>query len=277
MRFSKYQALGNAYVVVPPDPSIDEQLSQIAVHLSDYRVGIGSDGVLFGPLISHAADFRLRIFNPDGSEAEKSGNGLRIFCQFLYDEKLVSTLPFTIETKGGIVSAQVLPHSREVKVSMGKVSFNSKKIPVTGPERDVLGEEITAGDQAISVSCATIGNPHCVVFSEFPSESVAMRLGPLLETHEIFPNRSNVQFVKVIDRANIKMEIWERGAGYTHASGSSSCAAAAVAYKHGLVDSSLTVHMRGGKIEINISDTYEVTMTGPVEKICEGLAVAKNV
>lgn len=277
MRFSKYQALGNAYVVVPPTPSIEGQLSPIAVHLSDYRVGIGSDGVLFGPFISQAADFRLRIFNPDGSEAEKSGNGLRIFCQFLYDEKLVHTLPFTIETKGGIVSAQVHPHSGEVKVSMGKVSFNSKKIPVTGPERDVLGEEITVGEHAIRVSCATIGNPHCVVFSEFPSESVARNLGPLLESHGNFPNRTNVQFVKVTDRANIQMEIWERGAGYTHASGSSSCAAAAVAYKHGLVDSSLTVNMRGGKIEISISDSYEVTMTGPVEKICEGFAVAKNV
>lgn len=270
LTFSKYQALGNAYIVVPCDPMIEHNLPSIASCLSDYRVGIGSDGILVGPLASQVADFKLRIFNPDGSEAEKSGNGIRIFCQYLYDKNLVSTLPFTLETKGGVVKAEVLSDSGEVRVSMGTANFNSTNIPVLGAEREVLGETIDVAGQQIKISCATIGNPHCVVFVDKPSEALARQLGPLLENHAMFPNRINVQLVRVVDRNCIEMEIWERGAGYTHASGSSSCAAAAVAFKLGYVDADISVHMRGGNIQIKLSDTFEVVMTGPVKKICEG-------
>lgn len=270
MHFSKYQALGNAYLVIAQTHADDSCLPDLAIRLSDFRLGIGSDGLLVGPLPSAVADFRLRIFNPDGSEAEKSGNGIRIFCQYLYDQGLVQAQRFSLETKGGIVSAQVFAERGEVQVAMGQVSFAAQQIPVAGPAREVLAEVISVANQSITINCATIGNPHCVVFCDEPNEALARRLGPLLEQHELFPNRSNVQFVKVLDRHTLQMEIWERGAGYTFASGSSSCAAAAVARKLNLVEAEVCVKMRGGEINIDVAHDYRVTMTGPVRKIAEG-------
>ncbi|MFZ6778739.1 diaminopimelate epimerase [Undibacterium sp. Ji83W] len=269
--FAKYQALGNAYLVLDAG-AIDLGMDEI-MRLCDFRNGIGSDGVLFGPSYPDDADFGLRIINPDGSEAEKSGNGLRIFCQYLYDQGLVGKQVFTVKTRGGIVQARVFAEQQLVEVSMGQVSFQAEQIPVLGPAREVLLEEIALGERTVQVSCATIGNPHCVVLTKQPDEAVARELGPLLEQHPLFPNRSNVQFLRVIDRQNIQIEIWERGAGYTHASGSSSCAAAAVAHKLGLVDANLTVHMRGGDIDIVISPEFEVMMTGPVLAVCHGKVV----
>ncbi|BBB62497.1 diaminopimelate epimerase [Undibacterium sp. KW1] len=276
--FAKYQALGNAYLVV--DASAMEIGTDEIRRLCDFRTGIGSDGVLFGPTYPDDADFGLRIINPDGSEAEKSGNGLRIFCQYLYDQGLVGTQVFTVKTRGGIVRARVFPEQQLVEVSMGQVSFDSAQIPVAGPVREVLLEEIAVGQRSVQVSCATIGNPHCVVLTDTlgtePTESLARELGPLLEHHPLFPNRSNVQFLRVLDRQNIQLEIWERGAGYTHASGSSSCAAASVAHRLGFVDANLTVHMRGGDIAITISPDFEVTMTGPVQVVCRGVLVTRE-
>ncbi|MES2041042.1 MAG: diaminopimelate epimerase [Pseudomonadota bacterium] len=272
--FAKYQALGNAYLVLDAG-AIDMGTDEI-MRLCDFRTGIGSDGVLFGPSYPDDADFGLRIINPDGSEAEKSGNGLRIFCQYLYDQGLVGTQVFTVKTRGGIVQARVFPEQQLVQVSMGQVSFQAEQIPVRGPAREVLLEEIALGERTVQVSCATIGNPHCVVLTKEPTEAVARELGPLLEHYPLFPNRSNVQFLRVLDRQHIQIEIWERGAGYTHASGSSSCAAAAVAHKLGLVDANLTVHMRGGDIGIVISPEFEVMMTGPVLAVCHGRVVVRG-
>lgn len=271
--FAKYQALGNAYLVV--DTSAIEIGTDEIKRLCDFRTGIGSDGVLFGPTFPDDADFGLRIINPDGSEAEKSGNGLRIFCQYLYDRGLVAAQEFTVKTRGGIVRARVFAEQGLVQVGMGRVSFDAAQIPVAGPAREVLQEEISVAGRSLRVSCATIGNPHCVVLAEEPTEAMARELGPLLEQHPLFPNRSNVQFMRVLDRQNIQLEIWERGAGYTHASGSSSCAAAAVAHRLGLVDAQLTVHMRGGDIAIAISPDFEVTMTGPVLAVCRGTVVVR--
>jgi diaminopimelate epimerase len=272
--FSKYHALGNSYIVVPPD-EVTTNLPAFATRVCDVRTGIGSDGLLLGPLPSTVADFRLRIFNPDGSEAEKSGNGLRIFCWYLWDEMLVSAAPFSVETLGGVVRAEILDEGSRVRVAMGKVQFSSKDIPVVGPPREVLLEEVTLDGQSFKFSAATIGNPHCVVLADRPTESDTRRYGPILESLPLFPNRINVQFMRVLDRANIQIEIWERGAGYTHASGSSSCAAAAVAYKLGLCDSDIAVHMRGGNIQIHMDPDFNVVMTGPVVHICHGAIEAE--
>ena len=157
-----------------------------------------------------------------------------------------------------------------VRVEMGKVSFWSDQIPVTGPRREVLNEKIQVADRTFTFCAATIGNPHCVVLLETTPEW-ARQFGPLLEAHPIFPNRTNVQFLKALDRRNIRIEIWERGAGYTLASGSSGSAAAAVAHKLGLCDRSITVHMPGGQLAIEIGKDFDVVMTGPVTKVAEGI------
>ncbi len=267
MKFQKYHALGNDYLVLNPN-DIDRKLTEVEIRLICHRnFGLGSDGILFGPLPCEEADFGLRIFNPDGGEAEKSGNGLRIFSRYLWDEKLVSEKPFTISTAGGIVTCQVGPGAGKIVVDMGKVSFDSEAIPVTGLKREVLAEPIEINGRNYQFYAATIGNPHCVLPMEEISSALAHELGPILENHELFPNRTNVQLLKVLDRANIQLEIWERGAGYTLASGSSSSAAAAVAHKIGAVDATLTVHMPGGKLEVQIGDGYEITITGPATKV----------
>jgi diaminopimelate epimerase len=232
--------------------------------------GIGSDGILWGPLPSPTAVFGLRIFNPDGSEAEKSGNGLRIFCRYLWDQDLVGEQPFNLETKGGLVRCQVLKEGKQIRVEMGRISFWSSDIPISGERRQVLQEPITIGDRTFIFSGATIGNPHCIIPVEDLTPELAKQYGPLLENHSLFPNRTNVQFLKILDRNNIRIEIWERGAGYTLASGSSSSAAAAVAKKLGHCDSPITVHMPGGKLLIETDDDFNVTMTGSVTRIAEG-------
>ncbi|QYM77686.1 diaminopimelate epimerase [Horticoccus luteus] len=272
MRFFKYHALGNDYLVLDPrdfptwrEPSV----AQIRV-ICHRNFGVGSDGILWGPLPSRDSEFGLRIFNPDGSEAEKSGNGLRIFSRFLWDQRLVLTPSFSIETPGGPVRSVIKENGHLITVAMGRVSFASDKIPVAGPPREVLNERLMILDREFTFCAATIGNPHCVIPLSEISPELAHRYGPHFETHPNFPRKTNVQFLQVIDRANIRIEIWERGAGYTLASGSSSSAAAAVAHRLGLVDRALTVHMPGGEIGIEIGDDFSIMMTGTVNKVAEG-------
>jgi len=275
MRFHKYHALGNDYIVLnpadfpawPSAPTVD----QIRV-ICHRNFGVGSDGILWGPLPSQLSEFGLRIFNPDGSEAEKSGNGLRIFSRFLWDQGLVKNPRFSIETPGGQVRSEIKEDGRLITVAMGSVSFDRAKIPVHGggPEREVINEKIKVLDREFTYCAATIGNPHCVLPLPDVSSALAHQYGPHLETHPNFPRKTNVQFLKVIDRQNIQIEIWERGAGYTLASGSSSSAAAAVAHRLGLVDRALTVHMPGGEIGIEIGEGYSIMMTGTVNKVADG-------
>jgi diaminopimelate epimerase len=272
MRFHKYHALGNDYIVLDPaDFPLWKEPSHSQIRVICHRnFGVGSDGILWGPLPTAKADFGLRIFNPDASEAEKSGNGLRIFSRYLWDRKLARSPSFTIETPGGVVRSEIKDGGSLITIAMGSVSFDSRRIPVTGAPREVLGESIEVDGRTFQFSAATIGNPHCVIPVDDLSPEVARRYGPAIEVHPLFPNRTNVQFLKVIDRATIQIEIWERGAGYTLASGSSSSAAAAVAHRLGLVDRSVSVRMPGGTIGIEIGDGFSITMTGTVNKVADG-------
>jgi len=275
MRFHKYHALGNDYLVLDPAdfPAWRPAPSPAQIRVVCHRnFGVGSDGILWGPLPSQQSEHALRIFNPDGSEAEKSGNGLRIFSRYLWDRGLVRHPEFTLETPGGHVRSAIKDQGRLITVAMGRVSFDSAKIPVDlpGPPREVLNEEIAVLDRTFRFCAATIGNPHCVVPLDEVSAALAHRYGPHLETHRLFPRKTNVQFLKTLDRRNIRIEIWERGAGYTLASGSSSSAAAAVAHRLGLVDRDVTVHMPGGEIGIEIGDGFSILMTGTVNHVAEG-------
>lgn len=270
MKFSKYHALGNDYLVIEPGAAPEGMDCRVIRALCHRNFGVGSDGILYGPLRSDKAVFGLRIFNPDGSEAEKSGNGLRIFSRYLWDCGLVGADEFTIETIGGVVRSTVSEAGRSVQVEMGRVSFWSNAIPVTGSEREVLNESVTVGGRVLKFCAATIGNPHCVVPLDEVSEAMARSYGPLLETHPYFPRRTNVQLLQVLDRGRIRIEIWERGAGYTLASGSSSSAAAAVAHRLDLCDRDIAVQMPGGVIRIEIGPDYEIRMTGGVTRVGAG-------
>lgn len=271
MKYSKYHAIGNDYIVMRPAEFEDAPDPDVVRLICHRNYGVGSDGILLGPLHSDSCTFGLRIFNPDGSEAEKSGNGLRIFARHLWDEGLVGDEPFAVETLGGEVSCKVGHDGRSVTVEMGEVSFDSGRIPVEGEAREVLNEQIEIEGVVLNFCAATVGNPHCVVLSNDPTPEEARRYGPLIEVEPRFPNRTNVQFMKVLDRNNIRIEIWERGAGYTLASGSSSTAAAAAAHKLGHCDRDITVHMPGGDIRIRLDSGFHATMTGPVTKICAGV------
>jgi len=276
IRFAKYHALGNAYIVIEP-AEIGAELSADSIRrICDPHYGLGADGILLGPARTAEGQWTLRIFNPDGSEAEKSGNGLRIFARYLWDCGQAGTEPFAIHTAGGEVVARVHAGGQAVTVEMGRVSFDSARIPVAGPRREVVDETLLIEGQTLRYCAATLGNPHAIILLDEVSPALARRLGPKIEVEPRFPNRTNVQFLQVLDRANLRIEIWERGAGYTLASGSSSCAAAAAAYRLGLCDARLAVHMPGGVIHIEIGTDWSVKMSGEVEYIGAGQVVLQS-
>ncbi len=270
VKFYKYHGLGNDYIVIDPRESkITLDVPTIKL-ICDRNFGVGSDGILYGPVIKDKI-FKLRIFNPDGSEAEKSGNGLRIFSRYLYDIGLVKTKLFTINTLGGNVQSEIKNNGDLVKIEMGKVSFIASDIPIIGDEGEVLNRNFVINGKSFRYCAANIGNPHCVVLCDNISPELAKAYGPYIETNAIFPRRTNVQFMKVIDKKNIQIEIWERGAGYTLASGSSSIGSASVAFKLGLCENNITVHMQGGNLDLEFTNDFRVTMIGPVVAICEGM------
>lgn len=274
MRFQKYQALGNDYLVLETDGE-RALIPSLIRRICNRHFGVGSDGILLESAPGPGARFGLRILNPDGSEAEKSGNGLRIFARFLWDEGRVTAEPFIVSTRGGDVTCQVRPGGQQVFVEMGKASFDSARIPVAGPPREVVGEVLPIGNTSLRFTAVTVGNSHCVIHLDEVTPELAQRLGPILETHPLFPNRTNAQFVKVLDRHRLQIEIWERGAGYTLASGSSSCAAAAASVRLGLCEREVTVSMPGGDLQIGVSADYALTMLGPVQKVAEGVLAAE--
>jgi len=257
--YVKSHGLGNDYIVIDP-AKVPFAVTPEAVRLiCDRHRGVGSDGVL---LVSPAtdADFGLRIFNPDGSEAEKSGNGVRIFAKFLREHGYTDRDRFTLQTPGGLVTC-ALEHEdgrvAQVAVDMGKARFD----PLDAIEVDGRRFEVTA---------VSIGNPHCVIVVPDLTKIDVHALGPKIETHPAFPHRTNVQFAQVVSRKDVRILIWERGAGYTLASGSSSCAVVAAVHRKGLVDRDVTVSMPGGQLSISIGADGEIRMRGPVEEICTG-------
>jgi len=270
VHFKKYHGLGNDYLVIDPNVQDFDMTAANIRLICNRNFGIGSDGILYGPRFEGDMPV-LRIFNPDGSEAEKSGNGLRIFAKYLFEKKYVRSKTFQIKTLGGIVDVQVQDKTANlIRINMGKVTFISNEIPVAGLRREVVNEPLDINGTPYMVTCLSIGNPHCVIPMKEVSEEMARALGPYVENHKLFPNRINMQIVKVIDRSKIDIRIWERGAGYTLASGSSSCAAAAAVHRLGLVDNNVTVHMPGGELRIEIADDGRIHMTGPVEGTFEG-------
>jgi diaminopimelate epimerase len=278
--FSKYHALGNDYLVIDGRENAGPRLPEItrswARRVCDRHLGIGGDGILLAGSDPESGLFSVRIFNPDGSEAEKSGNGLRIFARYLWDRGEVELLSFPVRTQGGTVSCRVLDGGRAVSVEMGRISFDSREIPVAGERREVLRETLEIDGRELEYSAASIGNPHCVLFRDSLDEAEILSLGPQIEREPRFPKRTNVQLAQVIDRSTLRIEIWERGAGHTLASGSSGCAAAGVAHRLGLCDARVRVEMRGGSLSVEIGEDFSVVQTGPVVRVAEGTLCAEG-
>lgn len=271
--FVKAHGLGNEYISLDQD-NIDFVLTkENIIKICDVHFGIGTDGILL-KVPSKKADFGLRIFNPDGSEAEKSGNGLRIFSKYLYDYGFTNKDQFTIETPGGLVKAHLIEKKNGkafiIKVDMGKAGFTSSKIPVDFSKDECFDEPLKIEDKAFRIHCVTVGNPHCVIPVDNLVEEEVRYYGPKIENHPMFPNRINVQFAKVVSADEVQAMIWERGAGYTLASGSSSCAVASVMIKKGLIKRAVTIKMPGGDLKIDIDPEWNIRMTGEVKEIASG-------
>lgn len=274
--FFRGHGLGNDYIVMNPKELTFKLTPKNIKAVCDRNWGLGSDGILaLAP--SKKADFGLRIYNPDGSEAEKSGNGLRIFARYLHATGKTKKKHFTVETKGGLVTIDlhVDRHgdASAVTVEMGQATFKPAALPCTMAVDELIQQPIEAAGRALSFMGVSVGNPHCVVFKqagESWSREDLLTLGPVLENHSLFPKRTNVQLAIPTGPKEIFILIWERGAGETQASGSSSCAAASAAVRLGLVKSPVTVKMPGGTLNIEVAKDFSLTMKGPVAEVARG-------
>ena len=274
--FFRGHGLGNDYIVMDPKELTFRLTPKNIKAVCDRNWGLGSDGIL-ALVPSKKADYGLLIYNPDGSEAEKSGNGLRIFARYLHATGKTKKKHFTVETKGGLVTIDlhVDRHgdASAVTVEMGQATFKPAALPCTLAVDELIQQPIEAAGRALSFTGVSVGNPHCVIFKqagESWSREDLLKLGPVLENHSLFPKRTNVQLAIPTGPKEIFILIWERGAGETQASGSSSCAAASAAVRLGLVKSPVTVKMPGGTLNIEVAKDFSLTMKGPVAQVARG-------
>jgi diaminopimelate epimerase len=274
--FFRGHGLGNDYLVLDPKELNFRLTPSVIAAICNRNWGLGSDGIL-APVPSQKADFGLRIFNPDGSEAEKSGNGLRIFARYLHATGRTKRTHFSVETKGGLVTIDLhidrWGNASAVTVGMGRASFSPAALPCTLPVQELIEQPVEAAGRSLTFTGVSVGNPHCVVFKPAGaswSREDLLTIGPELEHHAIFPKRTNVQLAVPTGQKELTILIWERGAGETQASGSSSCAAASAAVRLGLVMSPVAVKMLGGTLVIDVTPDFSLTMKGPVAEVARG-------
>ncbi len=264
MVLRKYHGLGNDYLVYDPVRNKMVLKERQIEMLCRRNIGVGADGILYGPFIE-GEEIKVRIFNPDGSEAEKSGNGIRIFSRYLKDAGYVKEESYVLTTKAGKTNVSFLDEAgNRMRVDMGCAKFTAREIPAVGFGEEIVNEAIFFCDNFYNATCVSIGNPNCVLMLEEVDRKKAMQLGPYVENSKYFPNRINMQLCQVLDRENIRIEIYERGAGYTYASGTGACAAAAASHRLGLIGDQVTVHMHGGELFVEFGEDDRIFMTGPV-------------
>ena len=270
--FTKMQGLGNDFILLDNRKGIYKNLGKLARRLCDRRFGIGADQLL---LLGNSgrADFRMRIFNADGSEVEMCGNGVRCLAKYIWDNKLGTKNSLAIETDAGIIHPE--KSGSLVKVNMGEPVLEAEKIPVmlpsSGKKPLILNLPLKVNNRTFKITCVSMGNPHAVIVVKNVNSMPLETFGPLIENHRLFPKRTNVEFIQIADRKNIKMRVWERGAGETLACGTGASAAAVASSLLGLTDRRVTVHLKGGRLLINWSSKDgHVYMTGPAAKVFEG-------
>lgn len=272
IKFTKMHGLGNDYVYIDVTKENLENPSELSKYISDRHFGVGSDGlILICP--SDKADFRMRMFNSDGSEAEMCGNGIRCVGKFVYDKKLTDKTLVTIETKAGIKTLKLNVKDEKVdtvRVDMGTPILESEKIPVITDEKIAQNLRLNALDKSFDFTCVSMGNPHAVTVVDNLSDFDVKKYGSILEVNEAFPNKTNVEFVEIKDPENIKMRVWERGTGETLACGTGACASVVACNLNGLTKRSVNVELLGGNLNIELGEDNHVYMTGPAVTIFEG-------
>ncbi len=273
MKFTKMHGLGNDYIYVDAISQKIENPNEISKFVSDRHFGIGSDGLVL-ILPSDVADFKMRMFNSDGSEAEMCGNAIRCVGKFVYDKKMTDKSTITIETLAGIKVLEMTIENGKVvlvKVDMGEPILKAEEIPVLSEKHPVIDEEITAKDYCYNFTCVSMGNPHAITYIENVDEFPLEKIGPLFEIHEKFPRKTNVEFVELIDKNTVKMRVWERGAGETLACGTGACAVLTASVLKGYVGRKATVKLLGGDLTIEWNEfDKHIYMTGPATTVFEG-------
>jgi len=263
--------LGNDFIVIDNKNNRinDEEAANLARKLCDRKFAVGADGILFLSK-SKVADVRMRVFNSDGSEAEMCGNGIRCFAKYCYENKVVRKTELTVETLAGIEETWLTVEKQlvnSVKVDMGLPALERSAIPMPGTGK-CLDEELQVDDDKYRISCLSMGNPHCVVFVDEVVSFPVTSIGPKIETNPLFPNKTNVEFVQVLNRGEVKVRVWERGCGETLACGTGACASVVAGKLLNRLDSTVVVHLLGGNLEIEYAD--HVLMTGPAERVYKG-------
>ena len=274
MRFTKMHGIGNDYIYINAIEERVDNPSELSVNLSRRHFGIGSDGLVL-IMKSDVADFRMRMFNPDGTEAEMCGNASRCVAKYVFDKGLTSKRNFTIETGAGVKNVWVNVADGEVetvKIDMGKPILTPALIPTTvSASEPVLMAPLDVAGERYLVNCVSMGNPHCIIFTNSVALIDIKKIGPAIEKHASFPKKTNVEFAEVIDDHTVKMRVWERGTGETLACGTGACATAVAAKLNGLCKSDVTLRLLGGDLNIEYSETDgHVYMTGAAVTIFEG-------
>ncbi len=273
MHFTKMQGIGNDYVYVNCFEETVRDPEALAVRISRPHFGVGSDGlVLIEP--SDVADFGMRIFNSDGSESEMCGNATRCIGKYVYERGLTDKTELTLMTRAGLKQLQLRARGgkvHSVRVDMGSPELDPRRVPVDLPGEIVLGHRLDVGGMMYAIHCVSMGNPHCVIFVRDPDDVDLPMVGPLIENHRIFPNRTNVEFVTVRDRQHLRMRVWERGAGETLACGTGACAALVASVLTGKADREAEVRLNGGVLQIAWSpEDNHVYKEGPAEFVFDG-------
>ena len=273
MEFTKWQGCGNDFVLIDGRKQAPDDYASFAVKVCDRHYGVGADGILV-VLPSERADFRMRIFNADGSEAEMCGNGIRCFARYLYEYGLTNKTEFPVETGAGILVPRIiLTHGQitGVCVDMGEPHLMGEEIPVCGHDGEmVIDQPIDVGGKTYRMTGVSMGNPHCVVFVEDAETFPIGELGTQFEHHEMFPRKTNTEFVEVRDRGHVRMRVWERGAAITLACGTGACATAVASALNRKTDRKIEVELDGGRLLVEWAENNHVFMTGPAEMVFAG-------
>jgi diaminopimelate epimerase len=274
MKFTKMQGAGNDYVYVNCFEETVSDPRQTAVKVSNRNFGIGSDGLIL-IMPSEVADVRMRMFNSDGSESEMCGNGIRCVAKYVYDHGIVAKSEITAETGAGILTLKLFPSAdgtiEKVRVNMGQPRLNRAEIPMTGaPDAKVVSEEITVLDRTFNITCVSMGNPHCVIYLDDIEHFPIGTYGPLIENNPVFPRRTNVEFIQIISRSEVRQRTWERGAGETLACGTGASAVCVAGVLNNVTERCILNHLSGGDLELEWSEEGVVYMTGPAVEVFSG-------